>query len=77
MSHALDLLRRAPDQRLYETLSFSRHVKFQYAPCACYAKLSNRRGVVGGLIAPGGVLSVAACRGYFANRALLLVKAAR
>jgi hypothetical protein len=77
MSQALDLLRRVPDQRLYETLSLSRHVKFQDPPCACYAKLRNRRGVVGGLTALGGVLSVAACRGYFANRTLLLVKAAR
>jgi len=32
MTQALDLLRRAPDQRLYETLFFSRHVKFQYPP---------------------------------------------
>jgi hypothetical protein len=32
MTQALDLLRRFPGQRVYETLFFSRHVKFQYPP---------------------------------------------
>jgi len=30
MTQALDFVHRFPDQRLYETLFFSRHVKFQY-----------------------------------------------
>jgi hypothetical protein len=30
MTQALDFLHRFPDQRIYETLFFSRHVKFQY-----------------------------------------------